>query len=265
VHKRHFLKIAASVAPWGFLVPGTAIPQVVDINDAINKAGRQRMLSQRLAKSYMALGQKVQPESAERVLAASMALFDRQLVELKSFAPSPGIRTTYTLLEAKWGEYKSALIGAVPSKQSADAVLMLSGEVLQLANRGTVELEAVSGKPSGKLVNISGRQRMLSQRMAAFYLSASWGVKVTESSAELAKARQEFLAAHEVLKSAPEATPAIKAELALAETQFTFFEAALRTLQPGTPNAQNQANVFTTSERILQVMDGVTGMYAKLA
>ncbi|HJV69960.1 type IV pili methyl-accepting chemotaxis transducer N-terminal domain-containing protein, partial [Ideonella sp.] len=51
--------------------------QVHDINDAINKAGRQRMLCQRMAKSYLALGQGVEGELAERTLAASMALFDR--------------------------------------------------------------------------------------------------------------------------------------------------------------------------------------------
>jgi hypothetical protein len=266
VQKRQFLQIALSLAPAGLLLaPGAAIPQVVDLNDAINKAGRQRMLSQRLVKTYMALGQKVEATAAESALNTSMALFDRQLVELKSFAPAPDIKATYAELEAKWGEFKAALVGAAPAKAAADRVLALSGQVLQLANQGTVQLEAVSGKPMGKLVNISGRQRMLSQRMAAFYLSASWGVQAPQSSTELGKARQEFLAAHEVLKAAPETTAPIKAQLALAETQFAFFEIALKTLQPGNPNPQNQANVFTTSERILQVMDAVTGMYAKVA
>lgn len=264
MHKRQFLQIAISFAPAGLLLaPGAAIPQVVDLNDAINKAGRQRMLSQRLVKTYMALGQKVEASAAENVLNTSMAVFDRQLVELKTFAPAADIKTTYSELEAKWAEFKAALIGTAPSKAAAERVLTLSGQVLQLANKGTVQLEGVSGQPAGKLVNLAGRQRMLSQRMAAFYLSASWGVQAAQSSTEMAKARQEFLAAHEVLKAAPESTAPIKSQLALAETQFAFFEVALKTLQPGTPNPQNQANVFTTSERILQVMDAVTGMYAK--
>lgn len=265
MQKRTLLKLASGAIPLALLHPYAAIPQVLDLNDAINKAGRQRMLSQRLVKSYMALGQKVQPDSAEKVLSASLALFDRQLVELKAFAPSPEIRATYAQLEARWGDYKAALIGTAPSKTSAEDVLKFAGQVLQLANQGTVQLEGVSGRPVGKLVNIAGRQRMLSQRMAALYLSASWGVQAGQSVAEMAKARTEFLSAHEVLKSAPEATAAIKAELLLAESQFAFFEVALKTLQPGQPNAQGQANVFTTSERILQVMDGVTGMYSKLA
>jgi Type IV pili methyl-accepting chemotaxis transducer N-term len=245
-------------------LPGAALPQIVDINDAINKAGRQRMLSQRAAKSYMAIGQKVQGEAADKILAASMALFDRQLVELKAFSPTPEIKATYGMLEATWGDYKTALVGSTPGKTGAEQVLDLQGKVLQLANQGTFQLEGVSGRPVGRLVNISGRQRMLSQRMAAFYLSASWGVQVSTSTSEMSKAKDEFLKAHDVLKSAPEANAAIKAELLLAETQFTFFEAALRTLRPGAGDVQAQTNVFTTSERILQVMDGVTGMYSKL-
>ncbi len=260
-----------SFIPWvatgiGLLVvPTLALPQVVDINDAINKAGRQRMLSQRIAKTYMAIGQKIQAENADRILNLSMALFDRQLIELKAFSPTAEIKATYASLEAAWNDYKAALFENTPAKLGAEKVMSLSGEVLALANQGTVQLEGFSGKPSGKLVNMSGRQRMLSQRMAAQYLSASWGVQAAASAAEMAKASEEFARTHELLKNAPETTPAIRSELDLAGSQFTFFEIALKSLKPGSEDLQAKGNVFTTSERILQVMDGVTGMYSKLA
>ena len=262
MNRRAFIGTAAAASGWGAL---PAQSQVVDLNDAINKAGRQRMLSQRMAKSYFAIGQNVEPELADRTLAGSMALFDRQLVELKVYSPLPAIRMTYSQLESAWSDYKAALVGAQPGKSRAEEVIVLAGKVLALAHQGTGQLEQVSNKPVGKLVNMSGRQRMLSQRMAAFYLSASWGVQVFMSSAEMAKARDEFVRAHAVLKNAPEATPAIKAELELAELQFSFFDLALRTLRPGNPNPRHMTNVFTTSERILQVMDDVTGMYSKLS
>ncbi len=263
MNKRNALRFALASGA-GLCLPQLGISQVMDINDAINKAGRQRMLSQRVAKSYMALGQHVETGLTEKILSLSMALFDRQLVELKSFAPNAEIRASYGQLESAWDEYKTALVGHTPSRSGAEQVLNLSGRVLQLAHQGTVQLETHSGKPLGKLVNMAGRQRMLSQRMAALYLSASWGVQATQSAQNIAKAREEFLSAHEVLKSAPEATAAIQSELQLAQTQFYFFEAALKTLQPGVANPTAQANVFTTSERILQVMDNVTGMYSKL-
>jgi hypothetical protein len=253
-----------------FLVPalagaGWAWAQVRDLNDAINKAGRQRMLSQRCAKAYLALGQTVRSEQADKVLADSMALFDRQLVELRAFAPSPEIKATYGELDAAWSAYKSSLVGAAPSKSGGDAVVSASNRVLQLAHQGTVQLETASGKPVGKLVNIAGRQRMLSQRMAAMYLSASWGVQADASAKALTAARGEFVQAHATLKSAPETTPAIRAELDLAEQQYSFFDNALKLLKPGVVDPRQQADVFTTSERILQVMDGATGQYARLA
>jgi hypothetical protein len=262
--RRHFTAIAA-LGSAAALLPAASRAQVTDINDAINKAGRQRMLSQRMAKSYLAEGEGVVPQLAQRTLANSMALFDRQLVELKVFAPLPEIKSTYGTLEGVWGDYKAALVGSKPAKEQAETVLDLAGKVLALAHQGTVQLEKVSGKPVGRLVNVSGRQRMLSQRMAAFYLSTSWGVQAASSTTEMKKARDEFVTAHDVLKKAPEATAAIKAELELAEIQFSFFDAALRTLRPGTPDTGQMTNVFTTSERILQVMDAVTGMYSKLS
>jgi nitrate/nitrite-specific signal transduction histidine kinase len=259
VSRRHslILVLGTSVAP-------ATLSQVRDINDAINKAGRQRMLSQRMAKSYFALGQNVRRDHAEKVLGDSMALFDRQLVELKAFSPKPEVKLTYDQLEAAWSAYKGSLVGALANKSGAEGVLGAANQVLALANQGTVQLEAVSGKPAGRLVNIAGRQRMLSQRMAAMYLSASWGVQSDASAKAMNTAREEFVKAHAELKSAPESTAQIKAELDLAEQQYGFFDAALRALKAGGANTQAQADVFTTSERILQVMDGVTTLYTRV-
>lgn len=264
--KRRSLMGAAmgAVALVPVLTPSVpAHAQVVDLNDAINKAGRQRMLSQRLAKSWCAIGLNVLPDLARETLQQSMAVFDRQLAELKAFAPSADIRSRYQTLEPLWSDYKAVLVGSPPAKERAPKLFALAGLVLQAAHQGTVQLEQASGRPLGRLVNIAGRQRMLSQRMAAFYFAACWNLQARSALAELNTAHDEFLAAHELLKKAPEATPAIRNELAQAEAQFVFFAAALRALRHGEPDARNMANIFTTSERILQTMDGVTGMFSK--
>lgn len=250
----------ASAAVFGV----TAHSQVADMNDAINKAGRQRMLSQRMSKAYLALVQQVEPGTAQQVLDRSVALFDRQLVELKAFAPNPAIRETYTRLEASWSEFKGTLVGTLPSKDQVPKVIQLDTTLLALANQGTQQYEQASGKSVGKLVNIAGRQRMLSQRMAKFYLASALQVDPKGSTAEIAKARSEFLAALETLRNAPEVTPKIKEELALADAQWIFFDQGLQRLDGARSSPKMMSDVFVSSENLLSVMDRITGLYTNI-
>ena len=250
----------ASAALFGL----TAHSQVADMNDAINKAGRQRMLSQRMSKAYLALVQQVEPGTAQQVLDRSVALFDRQLVELKAFAPSASIRDTYGKLDVSWNEFKGTLVGTAPSRELVPKVMQMDANLLMLANQGTQQYEQTSGKSVGKLVNIAGRQRMLSQRMAKFYLANALQVDPKGSMAEIAKARSEFLAALETLRNAPEATSKIKEELALADAQWVFFDQGLQRLDGMRSSPKLMSDVFVTSENLLSVMDRVTSLYTNL-
>lgn len=257
--QRRQLLVIAGAAPLGLHA------QVSDLSDAINKAGRQRMLSQRMGKAWLALVHKTEGRSAQAVLDKSMALFDRQLVELKVFAPSSDIRETYTALEAAWSDYKATLVGAVPSKAGAAAVLKADARVLALAQQGTLQYEAAMGRPTGRLVNVAGRQRMLSQRMAKFYYAATLSVETASAVADIGKARDEFIAAMALLRQAPEATPRIREELTLADSQWLFFDQALQRVQSGAAStAKPLSDVFVTSENLLSVMDRVTDLYANL-
>jgi len=254
--KRRELLVLGGAASFGVQA------QVLDVNDAINKAGRQRMLSQRMAKAWLALVHKTESSSAQQILDRSMALFDRQLVELKAYAPNAELRKTYADLEGAWSEYKAALVGNHPSRDGAGGLLNTDARVLALAHQGTVQYEAVSSKPVGKLVNVAGRQRMLSQRMAKYFYAAALKVEPAQAQAEIGKARTEFLSAMELLRNAPEATSGIKDQLVLADNQWLFFDLALREINNAGPKALS--DMFVTSENLLSVMDRITGLYAGL-
>lgn len=257
MHRRDILTLVVCA-------PLAARAQVVDLPDAINKAGRQRMLSQRMAKAWLALVHQTETRLAQSTLDRSMALFDRQLVELKAFSPTPEIRTTYASLEAAWSEYKSTLVGSAPSRAAVSALLKADARVLALAHQGTLQYEAAMGRPVGKLVNVAGRQRMLTQRMAKFYFAAMLPVDAPLAHAEIGKSRSEFLSAMDLLRNAPQATDRIRSELQLADGQWFFFDQALKNMQTSGAASKGLSDVFVTSENLLSVMDRVTGMYAAI-
>lgn len=239
-----------------------ASAQITDLNAAINKAGRERMLSQRMAKAYLQLGQKIDVERSQRVLDSSIALFDRQLVELKNFAPEARTRETSQALEQAWIGYKDILIGQLPSREHAPEVLRRSDEVLALAHRLTIQFEALAATPVGHLVNLAGRQRMLSQRIAKLYQALNWKLDDDSMAGELSKARKEFAAAEIELVNAPANTRTIRRSLQLASVQWFFFQDALD--QKGVDASKRAHNIATTSERILEVMEEVVEAYENL-
>ncbi len=268
MQRRTFLRaacagLAYALAPasrtWAARAPAPAM----SLGAAINKAGRQRMLSQRMSKAWLMLGLDILPERGRTILKQSMTVFERQLLELATLVPNEDVRQPLVRLGEEWQACK-AILESPPSRDGESRLFEANEKVLAAAHALTQAYEKTSGTPVGRLVNIAGRQRMLSQRMAKFYLFRQAGVQPAKCQTELDKARRDFLAAHEILKGAPESGPAIRGELGLVAQQWLLFQHAVDNADPVDPKAAATA-VATTSERILEQMEIVVGQYERLA
>jgi hypothetical protein len=213
-------------------------------------AGRQRMLAQRMVKAYLMLGQGIATDESRIILQDSIKQFESQLVMLKAFQPTPTVRTALANLEGAWTKYKPLLMAA-PSKLGAVALYDASESLQQAAHGTTLAYEEVAAAPLDHLVSITGRQRMLSQRMAKFYFYRTWGLYNIPADMELHLSRAHFTAMLIQIENAPLATAQIKSGVARVRREWAPYQQALFASRDPTQMRRDAARVEALSERVL--------------
>ncbi len=227
------------------------------LSAAVNKAGRLRMLSQRTAKAWLMIGQGILPERGQTILGGSLSLFENHLTELKGFTPSEDARLALAQLEREWGGYKTAL-AAAPNRGNANPVYEASEVAQEKAHRLVLAYEKSAGAPGIRLVNMAGRQRMLSQRMAKFHLFKVWNVNPIAAQMEFNFSRAEFSSGMHQLFVAPRTTPDIQAALARLDREWVKYRESLTA-------PRTAAEIMELSETVLEACEGLAALYEKAA
>ncbi|MDP2821274.1 MAG: type IV pili methyl-accepting chemotaxis transducer N-terminal domain-containing protein [Sulfuritalea sp.] len=230
--------------------------------DSINMAGRQRMLSQRMAKSWLMLERGLLTRQSRLVLTQSMESFDRQLHELDMQASSAESSAACAELAALWPRYR-ALLDTDPCRKAARELFSINEEVLDAAQRLTLSFEQADGTRKGRLVNLAGRERMLSQRVAKFFMFQHMGIKVAKCRSELDEASEEFSTTLAKLTSVARDEAAILGELESVAEHWSRLQSTMA-IRDGVDFAPTARKVFTTSENLLKRMDAAVDLYARL-
>ncbi|MDQ6978902.1 MAG: type IV pili methyl-accepting chemotaxis transducer N-terminal domain-containing protein [Mariprofundaceae bacterium] len=234
----------------------------LSLPDAINIAGKQRMLSQRMVSFYAMLGLNVNVDDSKNKLQAAVSLFDTQVSQLQHIAGvDHALSFSYKeSISTEWAKVRQ-LAGLTPTKKRAAQLRQLADVLLVKSNDFVLQLEDVSGSSQGKLVNLAGRQRMLSQRIAGMYMENVWEVSVENITAKKERAQHEFDEALQQLQETAENTTEITKLLGLVAGQWHAFTAINKLKNKA---YAQPAMVAQAADSILELMNTVTGLYAKL-
>ena len=249
---------------------GQVSRQVIDaaqVAEAINRAGQQRMLSQRMVKLYLLLVcGPTDTADAGVLLRQSITRVEDNTAALAKSLSQATFGDLLATCRAGWVPLRQ-LLESAPQAQQLQALDALAEVVLGQADALVTALESSGLAATVHVINVSGRQRMLSQRMAKQALLAAAGAATKNTPAGVAAAPQAALAmsataqAFELgmamLTQAPLSTSEIRATLVAAQVAWaSLLDAVARTHEPA-----GRLQVAAASENLLELFDRLTDAY----
>lgn len=257
----------------------------------IDLAGRQRMLAERMASQFCYARSQVDTFDSLDALKSAVELFHRTHVGIKNGDAEQGLfaEEDSSLLKAwsqtnlLWvplkGLYEQILSGDFVTEEDYALANGLTVEVRSrnndlVARMRSVYADELSGDGFGDalLIDLYGRQRMLSQKMSKEVCLASGGYQLDETLPELEatlklfeRSLGAFIEGLPVAGVPKPPTEEIKAQLSIANDEWNKISYIPQTIVTGGSIALNDLSVFRTGASVFLVeMNKAVSMLADL-
>jgi nitrate/nitrite-specific signal transduction histidine kinase len=232
--------------------------EIKTISEAIDIAGKQRMYTQRLLRDYAMIGMRNNFSNPKNDMEHIIQAFEDHLYSLDLFSKDAATKQKISDVKSRWETIKRLL---VKSPNTSDAAILQNEleKLLKSSDEITKLFTAQSKSSTGEIINIAGRQRMLSQRMASLYMLKAWGIDDPQFKKKLSDAMRLFRTSLEKLLTFEKNSPEITTILKRVKRDFMFFEIMGRSSKKFIP-----ALIYKKSNEILKNMNSATKLYTKL-
>ena len=219
---------------------------------------------QRMAKSWLMTARNIMPQQARRILQQSIRMFEQQLEEIATFGRNERIDAALVAVHDTWQPYRT-LLESPPQTNHAVRLFQLNEHALEATQSLTEAFEHTLATPENHLINLAGRERMLSQHMAKLYMLLDWegaGINRARCRKELHHAMDEFETVLQQFSSEVDAQPKIREQVRRVANQWQKMRDALHHATPQ-DLPRLTGTICTFSEHLLRKMDAAVMLYEK--
>jgi len=232
--------------------------EIKNLHHAVDIAGKQRMFTQRMLKDYAMIGMENSFNNPDKDLKEIISKFENHLESLHDYTKNKKIIKSTQRVKNLWIPIKKILQKS-PKKEKALQLQDSLEHLLQASDTTTHLFAKETGEEAGIIIDMSGRQRMLSQRMASLYMLKVWGIKNKYFQNKMDKSMELFETSLKHLQNSKLNTKEITTLLKQVENSFTFFKIMNKTSDIFIPTL-----IYKKSNDILKNMNIITGKYVNI-
>ncbi|MDP7427442.1 MAG: type IV pili methyl-accepting chemotaxis transducer N-terminal domain-containing protein [Alphaproteobacteria bacterium] len=258
-------------------------------NRVINLAGKQRMLTQKMSKEFLLIALEIDQARNLKSLRATRNLFDRTLKGLRrgdlelGLPPTkkPAILKLLGKVDGLWREFDAAISrtirsGAISGKRLVAVAwfnlpLLAALDETVGAYQGNAKRQGVD-PALAVAINVSGRQRMLTQKMSKEFLLIAYGFEMDKNRKSLKRSAALFetsldglLAGDAQLGLPPPPSKKIAAQLERVKRLWLSFVPLLAEVSKGkNVSSRTVQEVASRNLALLRAMNKAVNMYEAL-
>ena len=230
----------------------------VNASKLMDIAGKQRMLSQRIAKDYMYVGNKIATSKADKQLKVSLSEFLKIHNELSTLITNDEIKNLLDFVALSSNELKETANKDF-TLDNAHLILDLTESMLE-GNQYIVDsLKELHKLKESNLLEKAAKERMLSQRIAKYYIAYQSGIKDENTVNSMKDTVKQFSENLDLLLKNKNNSVEINKKLKDIDKLWKIVHKFYNNIEKG----GLPLIVFNTTDNITKKMDEITKLYIK--